>query len=224
MKELLSCWQSEAYQLKGMQILTYLAKCHFDIQRLPQYEDRRLSLKEQLDSNMKNYKDLDKLKNDFDILYRDTQKRLEKQFKEEFTEQEKNRIDKHILLSRRILRKEDLEENKTRYTNLYKCDLYPVETLKDVMTKQKENKEIELPMDILTSWSENAVNTYGVLQLNKRVPPEDIIFFTHRGDFGGPLESNEYIVLNRTPTGIISFSPTNISVDSSVGRMLVSDK
>ena len=67
-------------------------------------------------------------------------------------------------------------------------------------------------MNILTSWAQNTADYYGIIKFEKKVNPKDIIFFTYKDDFSGPIESNEYIVLNRSATGIISFPAEDIDI------------
>ena len=141
MDSLLIKWQARGHN--EAQMLTYLTKKYFNIQRLPLFEDRCLSLidinnsffdflnknqnknKEILDINVEIINNvLHKLEEDFDLLYKDTQKRLEEQFKEEFEEQEKRGEERHILLSRRICRKNDLEHHAGEERHLIISDIY----------------------------------------------------------------------------------------------------
>lgn len=234
MEDLLIKWQAHANK-RGVQMLTYLSKILFNIQRLPLFEDRSIALidkdddffellKENKDNDLNieiiNSK-LEELKKDFLSLYEDTQKRIEEKFKEEFEEQEKNGEEKHILLSRRIIKENDfikhLEKNNSYSSHIYSNTTYNCEpdlcTIYNYVKEQKNNnKNINIQMNILTSWAQNTADYYGIIKFEKKVNPKDIIFFTYKDDFSGPIESNEYIVLNRSATGIISFPAEDIDI------------
>lgn len=246
MDSLLIKWQARGHN--EAQMLTYLTKKYFNIQRLPLFEDRCLSLidinnsffdflnknqnknKEILDINVEIINNvLHELEEDFDLLYKDTQKRLEEQFKEEFEEQEKRGEERHILLSRRICRKNDLEhhageERHLIISDIYNCEPHPLAIYNYINKQKLENKNIDIQMDILTSWAQNTADTYGLIKFEKKIHPKDIIFFTHHDDSSGPIESNEYIVVNKNITGIISFSADDIIVEKETFEKIFTKK
>lgn len=202
-QKILGDWQK---QQNDYQILSYLAAKLFNIMRLPTYYDRQIcSISEKVID--KYFDDLDNLVNELDILYKYTQHRLN-----EAGYQKQDRIK----LYRAICRSEDLKRN-----NLNKCyvsnskldDGIEPEVLAAYLMYLKENSapKIDLEIDILSSWSQYATShVYGCIQLEREVDVRDILFFNSSADFEGPLESNEWIVINRSNTGLIEFDSDDI--------------
>lgn len=196
MDRLLRNWQFNAkpHQERARE-LTLLSLIYFKIFRFPSYEDRVLKsiTRGECDSFLKNKNNLLK---DFKSMYLETQSRLKRKYPN----------NKSLLLSRRIC-KFDGNDSKP----LWNSGFDPIDFSKK-MQKKSEN-HVLISMDILNDWAVSASGAYGVIKLKKEILLEDIIYFNSADDFEGPLESDDYIVLNRNPKGIVKFSLKNISYD-----------
>ena len=160
-------------------------------------------------------------------------RKTEEKFKEEFEEQEKNGEEKHIVLSRRIIKANDFIEHLKKNNSysshidldtIYNCEPDLCTIYNYVKDQKNNNKNIDIQMNILTSWAQNTADLYGILKFEKKINPKDIIFFTYKDDLSGPIESNEYIVLNRSVTGIISFPAKDIDIQLDKDIDIQSDK
>lgn len=211
MEEILKSWQYHCKSdIKG-NILIFLSKIFFNIHRLPitQFKDRNLSKVNEKDLlkffNTNSFEfsstyfnsELNKLLVEFENMYHDTQQRL----KEKFGDVE------YIELSRRIIRKFNIEDR-----NIYNCD-HPSKLYSYIYNQKENKKDCEIYMDILNDWAEYPSSTYGVIKLKKNIPIKDIIYFNHHNDYSGPLESDNYLVINKSLTGGVIYSYNDIQCD-----------
>ncbi|MDO5070808.1 MAG: hypothetical protein Q4D78_11565 [Neisseria zoodegmatis] len=212
MEGLLKAWQTNG-KTSAASLFIYLVMGYFNIHRLPTLEDRIIQeIKKNGPENnfYTSFSDLNLLtietelqerKKDFELLYEDTQKRLKKQFDNQ----------KKIKLSRRF---GELKKGKDTNKNL--CDRWQLdicEICSYINGCKEKNKEIIFEMDILNSWAETPSYSYGDIIISKEIPIEDIIYFQHSSDCLGPLENDEYIVLNRQETGCVRFAPSEVEID-----------
>ena len=225
MNELISDWyrnaKSKNYQ--GAKILTLLSSLYFHINRYPTYEDRVLFefQRNDVDNFIANQ---EQLLNDFKELYQVTQNRL-KQLRDSgklnVTE------DDCIYLERKVCRVEQINKEKKEqdYFNTEEDPIYLIQKIKDGSIN-----DVDVDMDILNSWAESSSLTYGIVTLKKRINLEDIIYFNRKNDLNDlgitecpPLEPDEYIVVNKSKTGIIYFSKSKgeIEIDNSIKRKFV---
>lgn len=62
---------------------------------------------------------------------------------------------------------------------------------------------ISFDMDIVSGWSRSATNRYGTVELRREWDISDIFLVSDLID--GPMESDEWLCLNREPSGLVSF-------------------
>lgn len=211
MVKILTSWQAHAKSCTEGQILTYLSKIFFNIHRLPiaEFQDRNLIninkdillnffQENSFDFSSENFENrLQSLLEDFENMYQNTQQRLKDKFEN----------DEYIELSRRIIKKFDID-NGDKFNCENPCKLYSY-----IYNQKKDNKDCEIYMDILNDWADYSSPIYGVIILKKKIPIKDIIYFNHYNDCTGPLEEDDYIVVNRSLTGGVVFSCNDIQCD-----------
>lgn len=203
-------WQFHAKTCKSSRMLTFLASLYFNIFRYPSYEDRILSSvsRKEMDGYISGDIKLEDYLKDFKKLYETTQKQLNKFFPGKNS----------ITLSRRIkvCSRNDIVSVNSRVNNVdvYNTEENPVYMVKDL----KEKGSIKIDMDILNSWATIPSETYGDIVLKKEIKKEDIIYFNHINDSEleglKPIEDDEYIVVNREPTGVVSFKREDVKIPS----------
>nr|WP_314116158.1 hypothetical protein [uncultured Aggregatibacter sp.] len=209
MNVFLTDWQYHSKNSKGSRMLTFLATLYFNIFRYPSYEDRILSSisRKKMDDYISGDTKLEDYLKDFKKLYETTQEQLNKFFPE------KNLI----LLTRRITvcSRDDIVSVNSRINNVdvYNTEENPVYMVKDL----KEKGSIKIDMDILNSWATVPSERYGMIALKKEIKKEDIIYFNHINDSereGKVIEKDEYIVVNREPTGVVCFKQEDVEISS----------
>lgn len=211
MEKILQKWQVHAKSCIEGQILTYLSKIFFNIHRLPiaEFQDRNLIninkdillnffQENSFDFSSENFENrLQSLLEDFENMYQNTQQRLKDKFENA----------EYIKLSRCIIKKFNIESgDKFNCENPFKLYSY-------IYNQKKDNKDCEVYMDILNDWAEYPSSAYGVITLTKKIPIKDVIYFNHNDDHGGPLEYDDYIVINRSLTGGVVFACDDIQCD-----------
>lgn len=200
-KELLDKWQRVN---KGYRILTYLAAKVFNIVRIPTYYDRTITAitKEDIDQCFNKLESLDK---DIKILYEYTQSRLKEAG---FEANDKITLYRNICTDNRFL-----DHNLDKCYISEKCtgDINPAVLAAYISYKKQDgSKNIDLEVDTLSSWSVNGADPrYGNVSLKLEVEVKNILHFNMSSDCDGPLETNEWIVVNDSNTGLIEFNLEN---------------
>lgn len=62
---------------------------------------------------------------------------------------------------------------------------------------------VSFDMDIVSGWSQSAANRYGAIELKREWDVKDIFLVSDL--INGPMESDEWLCLNREPSGLVSF-------------------
>lgn len=78
--------------------------------------------------------------------------------------------------------------------------------------------EITLDVDIVSGWSVTSTQRYGTLHLKREWPIDNILLFSEllRSESGGPgvLENDEWLCINTSPSGLMTFAIADIVVAS----------
>ena len=198
MQEFLHDWFMEDSE-GSYKMLTYLTSKVFNIIRLPTYCDRTIN-SITIDQVNKYIDELEDLENELETLYQYTQSRLKEAGYEE--------SDK-IKLYRGIVKESYFANLNTDscYSSVRDDDeIEPIVLATYILHKKQECSQIvELEINILSSWSQYTSNgTYGDITLERDIKIKDILCFNAYGDSQGPLEPNEWIVINHSNTGLIN--------------------
>lgn len=90
-------------------------------------------------------------------------------------------------------------------------------TLLTAAAQQAGFPSITIDVDILSGWSRIGSSYYGCLQLSRDWPIDDILLvsdlLTCKDSREPPLESDEWICINRQPTGLMRFPTERVLVD-----------
>ncbi|WP_295846602.1 hypothetical protein [uncultured Neisseria sp.] len=192
-------------------ILNYLVMKKFNIIRLPTYFDRtftfdddRQNISEILDV-IDGYNDdlLKKLESQLDVAYHKTQSILKEKYPNEI-----------VKLYRAICPLGTIDTGLNTYPNRKVDDV----TLLPAYLSLLDDKElVPLEIDTLSGWSEYDANQrYGSIVLCREWNIKDILlvadYLDKEGREIGPLESNEWLCINRDKRGIINFSKRDIGL------------
>lgn len=219
MQEFLHDWFMEDSE-GSYKMLTYLTSKVFNIIRLPTYCDRTIN-SITIDQVNKYIDELDDMENELETLYRYTQARLK-----EAGYQENDKI----RLYRNICRKECFSESNIRKCSFdYRNDneIDPIVLATYILYEKLESSQtIELEVNILSSWSQNASSdlAYGHVTIEHEIAVKDILFCNANNDRNGPLESNEWIFINRSNTGLIDFNLEDVYFSESFKNSEIPEK
>lgn len=82
-----------------------------------------------------------------------------------------------------------------------------------ILKARREGMEhIPIDADIITGWCRNDPGAYGEILLRKDFAIEDVLMAAPYMERYGPLEQDEWLVLNRHPAGLIGLSVENVSI------------
>ncbi len=178
-------------------LFSYLTADLFGIVRMPTYTDRsyddqnNASNKIELEALVDSYTDnqLNNLSTELKSIYDKTQAILQKQYPS-----------KKVTLYRAIC---PFDEDKQAALREYdKLELIPLLIEK---LKEEKEQEITLELDILSGWSERvACERYGSIELKYEWKIEDILLVSGFLE-NSPLESNEWLCINRDRRGLVNF-------------------
>lgn len=200
--EFINNWMSQSSG-PGSKYLTLLAQKNLNVILDPSYKENRIkdmTFKE-IETFNKNFNDWSKY---FKKMYNETQERLN----ELCIVGKLNCINDSIKLKRRICERPNKEEfNATEEGDLNIGRLI-----------NSEAQQICINIDLLSSWALNPVSCYGVVILEKNIDIRDIIYFNYKScdvtiTTPSLLESDEFIVVNRDPKGLVSFKKNDITID-----------
>ena len=84
--------------------------------------------------------------------------------------------------------------------------------------KQAGLDSFSIDVDIASGWSTKSIGRYGLLHIKRNWNIEDIIlvsdYLTSPNDRQGPLESNEWICLNRASNGLVNIDVNDIRLEN----------
>ena len=200
-------------------ILNYLVMKKFNIIRLPTYFDRTftfdtngnnsetLKIIDEYDDNL-----LEKLENQLDIAYQATQSILKKKYPSGV-----------VKLYRAICPLGTSETGDYTFANRDVDDI----TILPAYLSLNNEEPVLLEIDTLSGWSEYGANQrYGSIVLCREWNIKDILlvadYLDKEGRELGPLESNEWLCINRDKRGIINFSKRDIRL-ANLSQFLNSD-
>jgi hypothetical protein len=88
-------------------------------------------------------------------------------------------------------------------------------TLLTEASKQAGLPTITIDMDILSGWSKIGSSYYGQLKLNRAWQIDDVLLVSDllTSERGQPLEDDEWICINRSPSGLIQFPIEHVAVE-----------
>ncbi|QWT45727.1 hypothetical protein [Azospira inquinata] len=97
------------------------------------------------------------------------------------------------------------------------CDQIELFPMLAMAAKQAGVCSICLDFDIVSGWSTTSLQRYGTLHITKAWPISDILLVSDllagpSGSTVGPLESNEWLCVNRNPRGVIEIKTSDLKV------------
>jgi len=97
------------------------------------------------------------------------------------------------------------------------CDRIELFPMLAMAAEQAGVRSICLDFDIVSGWSTTSLQRYGTLHITKTWPISDILLVSDllagpNGSAVGPLESNEWLCVNRNPRGMIEIETSDFKV------------
>lgn len=194
-------------------IFSYLVARKFNTIRLPTYADRFYSHDFYTTvpgiNHYKEFQNIDEgtintLLNELDFIYQETQRLLQNEYQ-----------DGKITLERAMFPIDD----KNRCLPLSKTDLDYVKHL--YREKEIEKKlEIEIELDILSSWSKNRDRRYGNVTFKREWDIKDIVLYSGYLKPSVLDGGSEWLCLNRNIKGILKFDSNHIIFDKEIEKKI----
>ena len=194
-------------------LFSYLAADYFKVLRYPTHQDRASDgelpkFKEsQLLFRKMDDEQLSFLLNEFAKIYDYTQQRLKSTYPGQSS----------VTLYRSIGGPCTKNLNRPPHDN---PEIYPVL----VEAAQAEGQSfVEIEVDIVSGWSRAAQPVYGSLTLKKDWPLQDVILVSDHMDALctiGPMESDEWLCINRSRSGLIRFGTSDCTLNSPKGATI----
>ncbi|ESZ03712.1 hypothetical protein [Mesorhizobium sp. L48C026A00] len=121
-----------------------------------------------------------------------------------------------VHLTRKIIDRGDCATSRENYAQT-------IMTLKKAAQAVGVDK-VQFEMDVLNSWGDDSGYSFYPILLRQRLPAQDILYFSNMiasrdasaGDHRIAVEEAEWVVVNRSPTGVVDFHVDDIVFDESV--------
>jgi hypothetical protein len=202
MDKFINGWMSQS-RGEYSKYLTLLAQKNLNVILDPSYKENRIKnmLFKEIENFNKNFNDWNEY---FNKMYNETQKRLN----ELCIAGKLNCLNDSIKLKRRIC----------KWPNKEECNATEEGDLNIGRLINSGEQQICINIDLLSSWALRPVRRYGVVILEKNIDFRDIIYFNYEScdvtiTTSSLLESDEFIVVNRDPKGLVSFKKNDITID-----------
>lgn len=195
----------------GHMKITHAAKKLFGIHRYPTHPERFCSIEQteyrELSSAMEGVSDqeLESLILELDSVYKEVQRNLKRDYVSGF-----------ITLQRRIR----LVSQREYQNDLVRLQ-YGEHVAISVLKAQQDNlPSIDFDTDVVTGWCLNDPGNYGEILIKHEFPIEDVLLTARYIAYESGIESDEWLVLNRQPTGVLKINPKIVTIPAEIQGLL----